>query len=55
MSESRIILGVKRDEANKGEDAEDKGGIMLSIQGQQRNKTSNEYVDTAKRSNQIRR
>ena len=36
MSESCIILGVKRDEANKGEDAEDKGGIMLSIQGTRR-------------------
>jgi hypothetical protein len=35
--------------------AEDKGGIMLSIQGQQRNKMSNEYVDTPKCSNQIRR
>ena len=44
-----------RGEANKGEGAEDKGGSMLSIQGQQRNKMSNEYVDTPKHSNQIRR
>jgi len=42
-----------RGAANKGEGAEDKGGIMLSIQGQQRDKMSDEYIDTPKRSKQI--
>jgi len=48
-------MSLSQGEANKGEGAEDKGGIVLSIQGQQRNKMSNEYVDTPRRSNQIRR
>ena len=35
-------------EANKSEGAENKGGTMLSIQGQQRSKMSDESVDTPK-------
>ena len=40
-------------EANKGKGAEDKGGSTLSFQGQQRNKISDESVDTPKCNNQI--